>query len=165
MSVLWAPWRMAYVAGPKEPGCVFCNVPKAAEARQVLLLATTPDALVMLNRFPYGNGHLMVAPLLHTANLDQLSAAQYGGVMEALRQSVRILREVFQPQGMNIGMNLGAAGGAGVADHLHWHVVPRWIGDTNFMPLIGEVRVIPEHLLATYDRLQPHFARLGEPSG
>jgi len=156
---------MAYVAGPKEPGCLFCNVPKAADAREVLLLATTPDALVMLNRFPYANGHLMIAPLSHTADLDQLSAAQYRGVMEALRQSVRILREVFQPQGMNIGMNLGAAGGAGVADHLHWHAVPRWIGDTNFMPLIGEVRVIPEHLLATYDRLQPHIARLGDRQG
>jgi ATP adenylyltransferase len=126
----------------------------------VLLLATTPHALVMLNRFPYGNGHVMVAPLLHTANLDQLSAAQYGGVMEALRQSVRILREVFQPQGMNIGMNLGAAGGAGVADHLHWHVLPRWIGDTNFMPLLAEVRVMPEHLGATYDRLRASFRPL-----
>ncbi len=162
MSVLWAPWRMAYVAGHKEPGCLFCNVPKAADARATLLLGTTSHALVMLNRFPYANGHVMVAPLAHTADLDGLDAAAYAGVMAALRQAVRVLREAFQPQGLNIGMNLGAAAGAGVADHLHWHVVPRWIGDTNFMPLLGEVRVMPEHLLATYDRLRPHFGALAE---
>jgi ATP adenylyltransferase len=114
----------------------------------------------MRNRFPYVSGHLMVAPRAHTAELDALDGPQFATVMEGVRTAARVLREVLTPDGMNIGLNLGLAGGAGVADHLHWHLVPRWLGDTNFMPMLADVRVIPEHLLATYDRLQPHFARL-----
>ncbi|MBI1817788.1 MAG: HIT domain-containing protein [Deltaproteobacteria bacterium] len=165
METLWAPWRMAYVAGPKESGCIFCTHPVAADARQALVLATTPTSVVMLNRFPYANGHLMVAPRAHTAELDQFSAVEFGALMETVRRAARVLREVFAPEGMNIGLNLGRAAGAGVADHLHWHLVPRWVGDTNFMPLIGEVRVMPEHLLATYDRLRPHFATAAASTG
>jgi ATP adenylyltransferase len=158
MQPLWAPWRIAYVGAPKPPGCLFCNVPHDPDPRSSLVLSVTPTTLVMLNRFPYGNGHVMVAPRAHTADLDGLTAAQSSDVTEAVRLAVRVLQRVFSPEGMNIGMNLGPAAGAGIADHLHWHIVPRWVGDTNFMPLIGEVRVIPEHLHATYDRLRPHFA-------
>ena len=161
MPVLWAPWRMAYIAGPKDNRCFFCTVPAdPADWPDALVLAATPTVIVMLNRFPYANGHLMVAPRAHTGDLQNLPVDQFTDVMETVRCAARALQSVFSPEGMNIGINLGRAGGAGVADHLHWHLVPRWVGDTNFMPMIGEVRVNPEHLAATYDRLRPHFAKL-----
>ena len=151
---------MAYVGGPKTAGCIFCTQPSQTDLRDALVLAVTPSVVVMMNRFPYTGGHLMVAPRTHTADLDALDAAQFNRVMEGVRYAARVLREVFTPDGMNIGLNLGQAGGAGVAEHLHWHLVPRWLGDTNFMPMLADVRVIPEHLLTTYDRLRPHFAPL-----
>jgi len=150
---------MAYIGGPKATGCIFCMEP-ATDRRAALVLACTPSAVVMLNRFPYANGHLLVAPRCHTADLNALEAVQYAALAEVLRRSVRLLEREFQPEGLNVGMNLGRAAGAGIEDHLHWHIVPRWVGDTNFMPVLGEVRVIPEHLEAVYDRLQPHFAVL-----
>lgn len=161
MPVLWAPWRMAYIAGPKNTDCFFCTIPSSpSDWPESLLLAATPRVLVMMNRFPYANGHLMVAPRAHGGDLQQLDAAQFTDVMAVVRYSAGVLQTVFNPQGLNIGINLGHAAGAGVADHLHWHLVPRWIGDTNFMPMIGEVRVIPEHLATTYERLRPHFDAL-----
>jgi ATP adenylyltransferase len=160
MQVLWAPWRMAYVSGAKEPGCIFCALPTAHDPRAVFVLALTSEVVVVLNRFPYTNGHLMVAPRVHTGELEALSSSQFAAVMETVRWSVRALRDSLNPEGINVGLNLGRAAGAGFEDHLHWHLVPRWVGDTNFMPLFGEVRVIPEHLQATYDRLRPHFAGL-----
>ena len=158
--VLWAPWRMAYIGAPKAPGCIFCTQPAAADRRAALVLAATPHAVVMLNRYPYGNGHLLVAPRLHTADLAALPDDAHLALSEALRRSLAILQDVFRPEGVNIGMNLGAAAGAGIADHLHWHLVPRWIGDTNFMPVVGEVHCIPEHLEALWTRLAPAFAAL-----
>lgn len=163
MHVLWAPWRMAYIGGPKESGCIFCTQPEASDLRAALVLARTPQAVVMLNRFPYANGHVMVAPRRHTADLQTLPAADYAALGEALRRSVALVDEVLHPEGMNVGLNLGRAAGAGIAEHFHWHIVPRWVGDVNFMPLVGEVRVIPEHLESIYDRLRPAFARLGSP--
>jgi ATP adenylyltransferase len=160
MKVLWAPWRMVHIGGPKQPGCIFCDKPVAENRREALVLAVGEHASVMLNKFPYANGHLMVAPRRHTADLGELSAVEHTGLAEALRATAALLREEFRPEGLNIGMNLGSAAGAGIADHLHWHVVPRWIGDTNFMPLIGEVRVMPEHLEAVYERLRPRFEAL-----
>ena len=161
MPVLWAPWRMAYVAEPKDGGCFFCNIPtRTADWPDALVLAATPTLLVMLNRFPYANGHLMVAPRVHGGDLQNLAAKPFADVMEAVRYAARVLQTVFSPEGINIGINLGRAAGAGVADHVHWHLVPRWAGDTNFMPMLAEVRVIPEHLAATYERLRPHFAEL-----
>lgn len=151
---------MAYIGSPKEPGCIFCVQPEAADQKEALVLGKTRAAAIMLNRFPYANGHLMVAPRRHTANLGELSAEEYGALMEVLRRSMAVLDRVFGPEGLNVGMNLGRAGGAGIAEHLHWHIVPRWLGDTNYMPLIGEVRVIPEHLESVYDRLRPAFAAL-----
>jgi ATP adenylyltransferase len=151
---------MAYIGAPKEPGCIFCAGPAAADQRGALVLARTEAAAVMLNRFPYANGHVMVAPRRHAADPNALSAAEYGALMETLRRSLAIIERVFRPEGLNVGINLGRAAGAGIADHLHWHVVPRWIGDTNYMPLIGEVRVMPEHLEAAYDELRPEFAAL-----
>ncbi len=122
------------------------------------MLSVTRSTVVMLNKFPYNSGHLMVAPRRHVAELERLTAAERREVVDALHRAAAIVRREFHPQGMNLGMNLGAAAGAGIADHLHWHVVPRWNGDTSFMPTLGSVKVMPEHLLETYDRLHAHFA-------
>jgi ATP adenylyltransferase len=157
MEVLWAPWRMAYVGtAPRDDGCIFCRALES-DPRDRLLLGASPLSLVVLNRYPYASGHLMVAPRRHTASLDELPADEYGDLMETLRRAQRTLGEAVHAEGFNLGINLGASAGAGMKDHLHWHVVPRWTGDTNFMPLLADVRVMPEHLLATYDRLRPAF--------
>ena len=161
MKQLWAPWRMVYIdQGSKESSCIFCGKLSAGDSRQALVLAHTRHSLVMLNKYPYNSGHLLVAPQRHEKQLSGLSAEEYGDLSEALRGSVNIVREVLQPGGINLGMNLGKCAGAGIEDHLHWHIVPRWEGDTNFMPVIGETRVMPQHLLDSYDRLQAHFQRL-----
>lgn len=150
---------MAYVGGPKAPGCIFCNALTTPDLRASLVLVQRP-AIVMLNRFPYASGHLMVAPQRHGADLGALPAAEFQTLMSVLQRAATLLDDAFHPQGMNIGLNLGAAAGAGVTDHMHWHIVPRWNGDTNFMPMLAEVHVIPEHLDATYERLRPLFAPL-----
>ena len=160
MQTLWAPWRMAYIGGAQEPGCIFCAAAEAAHPRTRLVLARTRGGVVMLNRFPYAYGHLMVAPREHTADWSTLSGPASGELAGLLRRAVALLQEALGPEGMNVGLNLGRAAGAGIADHLHWHIVPRWVGDTNFMPLLAEVRVMPEHLEAVYDRLHPFFAPL-----
>lgn len=160
VSVLWAPWRMAFIASPKTPGCFLCAAAKSAVDREALVLATTRHSLVMLNRYPYNSGHLLVAPKRHQGDLDRLSAAARVDLAETLRRSVTIVRKALRAEGMNVGLNLGAAAGAGVVDHLHWHVVPRWNGDTNYMPILGEAKVIPQHLEETFERLRPAFARL-----
>jgi len=157
MQVLWAPWRMAYVGAPKQSGCIFCLAHSTADPRDRLVLLQHP-AIVMLNRYPYASGHLMVAPQRHTADFARLTAAELQTVMTVVQHTVARLEQACRPDGLNVGMNLGSAGGAGVTEHLHWHLVPRWHGDTNFMPMLAEVRVLPEHLDATYDRLRPLFA-------
>lgn len=160
MKQLWAPWRMAYIEdGSKEQGCIFCIKSQSQDLKGALVLTQTTHTVVMLNKYPYNNGHLLLAPKRHENNLAGLSTEQYSDLNEMLRRSVQVVREVFNPGGINVGMNLGKCAGAGIEDHLHWHVVPRWEGDTNFMPVIGETRVMPQHLLDSYDRLQPHFQR------
>lgn len=159
MQVLWAPWRMAYIGGGPAEGCIFCRAIEG-DPRDRLLLGTTTASVVMLNRYPYQNAHVMVAPRRHTASLPDLPAAEHADLAETLRRALRTLEETLHPQGFNLGMNLGASAGAGVTDHLHWHVVPRWAGDTNFMTTVGDTRVMPQHLLETYDRLRPAFAWL-----
>jgi len=162
MDHLWAPWRMAYVGGPpSKRRCIFCDEP-GDDARERLVLGRTAASVVMLNRFPYASAHLMIAPRRHTADLPGLPADEHADLAETLRRAVATLSRELAPQGMNVGMNLGAAGGAGVVDHLHWHVVPRWVGDTNFMTTVAEARVVPQHLLDTYDRLRPAFAWLDD---
>lgn len=157
MKHLWAPWRMAYIEGPEKKGCIFCDRPKEADARANLVLTQTSHSVVMLNKYPYNNGHLLIAPKKHAARFSSLSAEEYGDLAAALSASTDIVLKVYRPEGINLGMNLGKCAGAGVEDHLHWHVVPRWEGDTNFMPVIGEVRVLPQHLMETYDRLISFF--------
>jgi ATP adenylyltransferase len=161
MKQLWAPWRMAYIeASTKEEGCIFCTRFQSSDLRASLVLAQTPYTVVMLNKFPYNNGHLLLAPKRHEHELAQLPADDFADLNETLRRSVAIVRDVFQPGGVNLGMNLGRCAGAGIEDHLHWHIVPRWEGDTNFMPVLGETRVMPQHLLESYDRLKPLFQNL-----
>lgn len=158
MKQIWAPWRMTYIDDSgKKDGCIFCSKLWEDDARANLVLAQTGHSLVMLNKYPYNNGHLLLAPKRHTNRLSGLLAEEYVDFCQALRRSVDILLKVLNPGGVNLGMNLGHCAGAGVEDHVHWHVVPRWEGDTNFMPVVGEVRVIPQHLLESYDRLIPFF--------
>jgi ATP adenylyltransferase len=158
MDRLRAPWRMAYLVGPGADECLFCRVWSSADDRENLVLCRRPRAFVMLNRYPYTPGHLMVAPVPHAASPDALDAADGAALAELLSQALKRLRDAVKPDGVNLGMNLGRAAGAGVVDHCHWHLVPRFAGDTNFASVVGEVRVIPEALLDTYDRLRPFFA-------
>jgi ATP adenylyltransferase len=160
MQVLWAPWRMEYIVGPKDPGCIFCAAVESRDLRGQLVLAQQP-AVVMLNKFPYTNGHLLVAPRRHAARLSDLTRDEFQQLMDMLQRATTVLADSLRPDGMNVGMNIGAAAGAGVADHAHWHIVPRWVGDTSFMTVFAEARVIPEHLEATYDRLKPLFDAAG----
>jgi len=161
---LWAPWRMAYIdGGPQDEGCIFCALPRQSDPRAALVLAQTEHTVVMMNKYPYNNGHLLLAPKRHENNLARLPADEFIDLNETLRRALEIVRAVFQPGGINLGMNLGKCAGAGIEAHLHWHIVPRWEGDTNFMPVIAEIRVMPQHLLDSFDRLQPYFQNLSAP--
>jgi ATP adenylyltransferase len=166
-DVVWAPWRMAYILGDKPAGCIFCEKIRAQDDAQNLILWRGHTAFVMLNRYPYNNGHLMVVPHAHAASLTALEAAQRAELGELTMRCEQVLRQAMRPDGLNIGLNLGSAAGAGIAEHLHVHVVPRWDGDTNYMTVVGEVRVIPQHLDDTYALLMPYFQALrheGYPS-
>jgi ATP adenylyltransferase len=155
MERLWAPWRMEYIAQPKSGECVICP---RGDDREQLVLRRTELVQVMLNRYPYSNGHLMIAPVRHTADLSTLSDAEALELFRTLELSRQVLVQASAPQGFNIGVNLGKAAGAGVEDHLHLHLVPRWNGDNNYMSVVADTRVIPEALLVTYDRLLPFFS-------
>ncbi|MGQ0669364.1 MAG: HIT family protein [Actinomycetota bacterium] len=159
MEHLWTPWRMEYIQAAKgEPeGCVFCELPEKDDDAQVRILKRGGRGFVILNSYPYNPGHLMVAPLRHTGDLESLDADEQLELAGLLQDAVRALREEMEPHGFNVGMNLGRIAGAGIPDHLHWHVVPRWSGDTNFMPIVGQTRVLPELLDETYRRLRPRF--------
>ena len=164
MKQLWAPWRMAYIDGAsKDEGCIFCTLPRQSDLRAALVLAQTEQTVVMMNKYPYNNGHLLLAPKRHENDLARLPTDEFIDLNETLRRALEIVRAVLQPGGVNLGMNLGKCSGAGIEAHLHWHIVPRWEGDTNFMPVLGETRVMPQHLLDSYDRLQPHFQQLSAP--
>ena len=162
MEHLWAPWRMEFIKGPRPSGCFFCEAAAAGpsdDARH-LVLARGELALVMLNRYPYNNGHLMVAPTAHVANLEELPPSTANDVMALTQRSLRVLRLVLSPQGFNLGINAGKIAGAGVADHVHQHVVPRWDGDTNFMPVVAQAKVLNESLTKSYQELRAGFDRL-----
>jgi ATP adenylyltransferase len=164
VQVLWAPWRMRYIEEGQPSGCIFCTATDEATLRSALVLGVTPHARVMLNKYPYNNGHLMVAPHRHTAVLTELPEEEFAGLMALVRRAVTVVQTALHPQGINVGLNLGTCAGAGVADHLHWHVVPRWVGDTNFMPVVASVRVMPQHLRESYDRLRPYFVPPSKPA-
>ena len=158
MDRLWSPWRLDYIAGPKEKsGCVFCRHAEETRANpdnpDSLVLATGAHVYVVLNRYPYNNGHLLVAPLLHRGSLGELSGSDLADPLETVRRVIGVLDRMLRPQGYNVGLNQGKSAGAGLPGHLHWHVVPRWDGDTNFMPVLGQTKVIVESLHEFYDRL------------
>jgi len=161
MDHLWSPWRMEYIreasaAGADAGGgCVFCRLPGSEEADRIL--ATGALSYVVLNKFPYNPGHLLIVPLRHVGDVEELTDDEDAEMMSMLRRGVHALRDEAGPHGFNIGMNLGSVAGAGIPDHVHWHVVPRWSGDTNFMPVVGQTRVLPELLADTARRLAPRF--------
>jgi ATP adenylyltransferase len=154
MKTMWAPWRMEYILGNKENGCIFC---KALSEQDNLTLYKGKATLVVMNKFPYINGHLLVSPIKHISTLDQLSKSEMGDLLKTVEQAVGILKKVMNPDGFNVGLNLGKVAGAGVEEHLHFHIVPRWFGDTNALTVFADVRVIPEHLMTTYNNLKPYF--------
>ena len=157
---LWAPWRLAFIEGPKAAGCIFCDYPaeEGEEAeRRALIVHRAAAAFTILNRYPYNSGHVMVVPRAHVDRLEALDGDAFAGLHAELALAARVVRAAYRPEGMNVGMNLGRIAGAGIADHLHYHVVPRWGGDTNFMPVLADVRVMVEHLDATWARLRKGF--------
>ena len=163
MKQLWAPWRMSYLRGEhaKVEGCVFCHKLAQEDAVEHVLYRGE-RCFVVLNRFPYNNGHLMVVPYVHTGLLEDLDDETLLEMMQLVRHSLRLLRQVYNPGGFNVGVNEGSAAGAGVAEHVHLHVVPRWDGDANYMTVIGGTRVIPESLDDTYATFRPLFDALRE---
>lgn len=160
MKTLWTPWRKGYVLGEKAPGCLLCikKQEPVEKDRDNYILYRGETCYILLNVFPYTSGHLMIAPYLHEASLERLDDRSLNEMIVLTRASVAALRRALSPAGFNIGMNLGKVAGAGIADHLHMHVVPRWQGDVNFMSVFAETRLIPEALDATYDKLLPILA-------
>ncbi len=148
---------MQYIVGPKSNGCILCEKAKGDEDTKNLILARGPLTYVLMNIYPYNSGHLMIAPYRHLKSLEKLSPDETAEMIAWASKSERILREAFHAEGFNIGVNVGKVAGAGIDDHLHMHVVPRWNGDTNFMPVLGETKVIPEYLEETYAKLLPYY--------
>jgi len=153
MNHLWSPWRMSYMQSDRNDGCAFCTELTRPDGLDNLILYRGRRAFVILNRFPYTSGHLMAVPYAHVATLEELDVDTRAELMELAVTAMQVLKLVYHPQGFNLGMNIGDAGGAGIAEHIHMHIVPRWIGDTNFMSSLGETRVLPELLDDTYRRV------------
>ena len=159
MEHLWAPWRMDYITEAPRPGCLFCRVIEDPDDRDAALVVWRPThAIVLLNKYPYNPGHVIVAPHAHVGNLVDLDDAQTADLMRALKRTINVLTKSLKPEGFNVGANIGRVAGAGIPDHVHLHVVPRWNGDTNFMPVLGEVKVINEHLTQTAAKLSEAFS-------
>ncbi|MCF8068433.1 MAG: HIT domain-containing protein [Desulfobacterales bacterium] len=157
MKTMWAPWRIDYILGDKEPGCVFCN---AVTTHDALTLFKGDISMVVMNKYPYINGHLLVAPVRHIASLDELDGNEMKTLMMTIEKAVGIIKESMKPDGFNVGLNLGKVAGAGVEEHLHFHIVPRWYGDVNALSVFADVRVIPEHLKETFNNLKPYFDKV-----
>jgi ATP adenylyltransferase len=159
MERLWAPWRMEYITEEPRPGCLFCRVIENPDDKDAELVVWRPaGAIVILNKFPYNPGHAMVAPIKHTGALEDLDDSETTDLMRALKRTLTVLRGALKPEGFNVGANIGRAAGAGMPDHVHLHVVPRWNGDTSFMPVLADIKVINEHLLQTAAKLREAFA-------
>lgn len=154
MEQLWAPWRIEYILQPDKSGCFLCQKPKENKDESNLVLHRGRNNFILLNSFPYNPGHLMVAPYRHVGYLEELTDVEAKEHFDMVKLSIRLLNQVVKPTGFNIGMNLGKVAGAGVDDHVHTHIVPRWQGDTNFMPVISNTKVLPEALAATYQKLK-----------
>ncbi len=160
MKTLWAPWRIEYILGPKPDECIFCIPEHNKEDEERMILYRGKYSFVIMNKYPYNNGHIMVTPYKHVSTLTELTPNQSHEVMDLLQESSRILQTLFTPDGLNIGLNIGDAAGAGIEEHLHFHLVPRWSGDHSFMAVFGDCMVVPEHIQSTYNRLKPYFQEL-----
>ncbi|MBA7696782.1 AP-4-A phosphorylase [subsurface metagenome] len=154
MEQIWAPWRIKYIQMEKPEGCILCEKPGQNNDVQNYILYRGSKNFIMMNSYPYNPGHLMVAPYRHVASLDELTDDERNEHFEIVSRSIRLLRQVFNPGGFNIGINMGKVAGAGIDEHVHTHIVPRWQGDTNFMPVVSSVRVVPEALAETYQKLR-----------
>ena len=160
MENLWAPWRIEYILSKKPAGCIFCDKPAENKDEENLILHRGRYHFIIMNAFPYNNGHMMVVPFRHTATLSAWAAEEQQEMMQLADLAVELLRKTMRPDGFNLGINMGIVGGAGVADHIHLHIVPRWNGDTNFMPVLSDTRVISEHLRATFGMLKKALAEM-----
>jgi ATP adenylyltransferase len=154
MKQLWSPWRLEYLTAHESAGCIFCQAAQSEDDRQNLVLLRGQRAFLILNRFPYNNGHFMSVPYAHVPSLEDLDAPALTEMMLLLNRGLAALRSAMAPEGFNVGANIGRVAGAGVPDHVHIHAVPRWAGDTNFMPVVGDMRVVPQTWLQTYDQLK-----------
>jgi ATP adenylyltransferase len=158
MDYLFTPWRYAFVSqAHKAPGCLFCELPQAGDDEKALIVHRAQHCYVILNAYPYTSGHVMVVPFQHTDQLQELSEPAAQEMMTLTRRLEGILRDLYHPEGLNLGMNLGKAAGAGIAGHIHMHVLPRWVADANFISVIGETRILPEDLKTTYKRIREKF--------
>jgi len=156
---LWAPWRIEYILGKRDSHCIFCPEGHGLSDEERLILHRGELTMVMMNKFPYNNGHLLVSPWRHVSRLDDLTGEEMLGLMEWLKKTTAILEKTMHPDGFNVGLNLGREAGAGFEEHLHFHIVPRWRGDTNFIAVMADVRSIPEHIKQTYSKLLPYFRK------
>ncbi len=158
MDHLWTPWRYQYIkSADDQPGCIFCQALDSGDDEAALILHRAQRNFVVLNRYPYTNGHLMIAPLAHGGELENIPADTLAEMMQLAQQAQRAIKEVYEPDGFNLGMNLGRAAGAGVVGHIHLHVLPRWVGDTPFITTTAETRTLPEELSTTFKNLKPFF--------
>jgi ATP adenylyltransferase len=161
MERIWAPWRIDYILGSeKESGCIFCINPEAEKDEENLLVHRGQGAYTIMNKYPYNNGHVLVAPYRHAPEISDLSVDENSLLIQEVLKAIRALREVMKPDGFNVGINIGLIAGAGITEHVHYHIVPRWAGDTNLMPVLADVRVIPEHLRQTREKLALAFLNL-----
>ena len=157
MDRIYAPWRSKYFTMPKEKGCLFCNIQKEEDDRKAGILTRGEHWYIILNTFPYTNGHIMVVANRHVKNFGGIAEDETGELFHYLKRAEGAVRDAYNPEGINVGVNLGSAAGAGIVDHLHFHVVPRWTGDTNFMTALAETRVVSEELEKSYLNLKPYF--------
>jgi len=159
-KMIWAPWRAAFILGKKEKGCIFCKRLKMKDSARNLILFRGEKNFVILNKFPYNTGHTLVVPNRHTGQIEKLNAEEATEFFDLVRKSVTVIKKTLKPDSMNLGMNLGRGSGAGIPRHVHMHIVPRWQGDTNFMPVVGKTHVISVPLEPVYDALRKEFSRL-----
>jgi ATP adenylyltransferase len=163
LNYLWSPWRMEYIEEEnKDNGCVFCSAPSWSDFRENLIIYRGERTYLIMNRYPYTSGHLMVVPYEHKSSLELLDSQTRAEIMELASKAIQVLQESYQPQGFNVGINIGAAAGAGIVEHVHLHIVPRWVGDTNFMSSVSQTRVLPESLEDTYQRVLSGWLKLEE---
>ncbi len=162
MKILWAPWRIEYIRSPKHDGCIFCDFPKENRDRERLILYRGEHAFVIMNNYPYNPGHVMIAPYRHVGRWEDLNDVELLEIMKLSQLMIRALKVAMNPDGFNLGVNLGRVAGAGIDDHVHLHVVPRWNGDTNFMPVVDDTKVIPESLEEAYDELKKAIDKLSK---